>query len=55
VLPAQPANQAQRYLGDWLSGLACITQDNAGHGAGREITPEQNERLGQVLTAFTAR
>jgi hypothetical protein len=55
VLPPQPANQAQRYLGDWLSGLAYITQDNAGHGAGREITPEQNERLGQVLTAFTAR
>ncbi|NUU33693.1 putative virulence factor [Pseudomonas sp. C2B4] len=55
VLPAQPSNQAQRYLGDWLSGLAYITQDNAGHGAGREITPEQNERLGQVLTAFTAR
>ena len=55
VLPPQPANQAQRYLGDWLSGLAYITQDNAGHGAGREITPEQNERLGHVLTAFTAR
>lgn len=55
VLPAQPANQAQRYLGDWLSGLAYITQDNAGHGAGREITPEQNERLGKVLTAFAAR
>jgi hypothetical protein len=55
VLPPQPANQAQRYLGDWLSSLAYITQDNAGHGAGREITPEQNERLGQVLTAFTAR
>lgn len=55
VLPAQPANQAQRFLGDWLSGLAYITQDNAGHGAGREITPEQNERLGHVLTAFAAR
>ncbi|MGJ7513147.1 putative virulence factor [Pseudomonas baetica] len=55
VLPAQPSNQAQLYLGDWLSGLAYITQDNAGHGAGREITPEQNERLGQVLKAFAAR
>jgi hypothetical protein len=54
-LPPQPANQAQRFLGDWLSGLAYITQDNAGHGAGREITPEQNERLGHVLTAFAAR
>lgn len=55
VLPAQPSNQAQLFLGDWLSGLAYITLDNAGHGAGREITPEQNERLGQVLAAFTAR
>ncbi|AKA21637.1 putative virulence factor [Pseudomonas chlororaphis] len=55
VLPAQPANQAQLFLGDWLSGLAYITLDNAGHGAGREITPEQNEKLGRVLTAFTAR
>jgi hypothetical protein len=55
VLPAQPSNQAQLFLGDWLSGLAYITLDNAGHGAGREITPEQNERLGQVLTAFAAR
>lgn len=54
-LPAQPANQAQLFLGDWLSGLAYITLDNAGHGAGREITPEQNERLGHVLTAFAAR
>ncbi|MBX9406333.1 putative virulence factor [Pseudomonas baetica] len=54
-LPAQPSNQAQLFLGDWLSGLAYITLDNAGHGAGREITPEQNERLGQVLTAFAAR
>jgi hypothetical protein len=55
VLPAQPSNQAQLFLGDWLSGLAYITLDNAGHGAGREITPEQNERLGQVLAAFAAR
>ncbi|MGE1152873.1 putative virulence factor [Pseudomonas kitaguniensis] len=54
-LPPQPANQAQRFLGDWLSGLAYITVENAGHGAGREITIEQNERLGHVLTAFTAR
>lgn len=53
-LPEQPANQAQMFLGDWLSGLATITLANAGHGAGREISPEQNERLGRVLITFQA-
>jgi len=55
VLPPQPANQAKQFLADWLSGVALITMSNAGHGAGREITPEQNERLGHVLAAFEAR
>ena len=54
-LPAQPINQAQQFLGDWLSGVAYITMDNASHGTGSEITPEQNERLGHVLSAFEAR
>lgn len=54
-LPAQPANQAKLFLGDWLSGLAGITQDNAGHTAGREITIEQNEWLGRVLQSFQTR
>jgi hypothetical protein len=52
VLTAQPANQAKLFFGDWLSGLAALTLSNAGHSAGREITPEQNERLGLVLSAF---
>lgn len=55
TLPAQPANQAKLFFGDWLSGLAALTLGNAGHSAGREITPEQNERLGLVLTAFKAK
>lgn len=55
ILPAQPANQAQQFLGDWLSGVAYITMENAGHGSGNEITPEQNERLGHVLKMFPAR
>ncbi|MOA46974.1 putative bacterial virulence factor [compost metagenome] len=54
-LPPQPANQAQLFLGDWLSGLAWVTQENAGHSAGREITLEQNEWLGRVLQTFPAR
>jgi len=52
-LPEQPVNQAVVYLGDWLSGLCLMTQENAGHGGGREITIEQNERLGEVLEMFT--
>lgn len=54
-LPVQPVDQSRLFLGDWLSGLACITQDNAGHSAGREITIEQNEWLGRVLQSFQAR
>lgn len=52
VLATQPANQAKLFFGDWLSGLAALTLGNAGHSAGREITPEQNERLGLLLSAF---
>ncbi|HEY0288381.1 MAG TPA: putative virulence factor [Pseudomonas sp.] len=55
ILPPQPANQAKLFFGDWLSGLAALTLANAGHSAGREITSEQNERLGHVLAALKAR
>ncbi|MBT2786393.1 MULTISPECIES: putative virulence factor [unclassified Halomonas] len=54
-LPEQPVNQAMVYLGDWLSGLCLMTQENAGHSGGREITIEQNERLGEVLGLFSAK
>jgi hypothetical protein len=37
------------YIKDWLVGLATLAVDNAGHSAGREITPQQNEALGRVL------
>lgn len=32
-----------------------MTQENAGHSGGREITIEQNERLGEVLELFSAK
>lgn len=54
-LPEQPVNQAVVYLGDWLSALCLLTQENAGHSGGREITIDQNERLGEVLDMFTAK
>ncbi|MCH4812633.1 putative virulence factor [Vreelandella neptunia] len=55
LLPEQPVDQAKVYLGDWLSGLCLMTQENAGHSGGREITIEQNERLGEVLELFSAK
>ncbi|MCE8025769.1 putative virulence factor [Billgrantia aerodenitrificans] len=54
-LPDQPVNQAVVYLGDWLSGLCLMTQENAGHNDAQEITIEQNERLGNVLAMFAIR
>ncbi len=53
TLPALPAEE-QPYSGmfivDWLAGFGGLAVNNAGHSAGREITPEQNERLGEILS-----
>jgi hypothetical protein len=53
-LPAQPLEHTRNYVGDWLVALSKIAEDNAGHSAGREITPEQNEALGKVLATLHA-
>jgi len=49
VLPPKPVNFSGLYIVDWLGAFARLAVDNAGHSAGREITPEQNERLGRIL------
>lgn len=51
-LPEQPLEHTRNYIGDWLVALARIAEENAGHSAGREITPEQNEALGRVLATL---
>lgn len=51
-MAALPQNHSERYLADWMSALIRLAEDNAGHSAGREITPEQNEALGRVLARF---
>lgn len=48
-LPPKPINFSGLFIVDWLDAFARLAIDNAGHSAGREITPEQNERLGQIL------
>ncbi len=51
-LPAEVADSTVLFTDDWLSGVALNTRDNTGHRKGREITPEQNEALGHVLTVL---
>jgi len=53
-LPAQPINHTGIYLFDWLVGLSKIAMGNAGHSAGREITPEQNADLGHIIATFNS-
>lgn len=48
-LPPKPVNFSGLFILDWLDAFARLAVDNAGHSAGREISPEQNERLGQIL------
>ncbi|MDO9617516.1 MAG: putative virulence factor [Pseudomonas sp.] len=53
-LTPQPLEHSRNYVGDWLVALSKVAEDNAGHSAGREITPEQNEALGKVLATLHA-
>src|SRR5476649_1402057 len=48
-LTPQPINYTGFYIYDWLVGLQEVIKENAGHSAGREISAEQNDRLGVIL------
>jgi hypothetical protein len=48
-LPASPINYPAMYILDWFEAFRATAVGNAGHTAGRDITPDQNEKLGQVL------
>lgn len=37
------------YIVEWLEAFRELAIGNAGHSAGREINPEQNQRLGEIL------
>ena len=53
-LPEKPSHQEQRFLVDWLSGLAWLTQENAKSGSDPEITTEQRRQLAVLLNTFEA-
>jgi hypothetical protein len=54
-LPERPVNFSGLYILDWFEALRHLIIDNAGHSAGREITPEQNARLGGILGVIEGR
>lgn len=49
VLPIEEIPYPGMYVLDWLEAFRVLAIGNAGHSAGREITPEQNQRLGEIL------
>jgi hypothetical protein len=51
-LEAQPVNFSAIYITDWLQSFAALAVENAGHSAGRDITMEQNAKLGEILDYF---
>lgn len=54
TLPKQPSHQEQRFVIDWLSGVAWLTQENAKSGSDPEITTEQRRQLAVLLNTFQA-
>jgi hypothetical protein len=48
-LPPDEIAYTWAYVADWLTAFTRLAIANAGHSAGREITPEQNKRLGEIL------
>jgi Uncharacterized protein conserved in bacteria, putative virulence factor len=52
VLDDKTKSYSQFAIFDWFIAFAMLAQENVGHHAGREISQEQNARLGEVLTVF---
>ncbi|MCW5699657.1 MAG: hypothetical protein KIT00_07440, partial [Rhodospirillales bacterium] len=48
-LSAEELPYTGTYIVDWLEAFRKLAIGNAGHSAGREITPEQNQQLGEIL------
>lgn len=42
----------RQFPREWLQAFLALTRENASSNAGRLIDPEQNDRLGKILTAF---
>lgn len=54
MLSEDPAPIYADYCRDWMRAFLQLAMDNVGYEGGREITPEQNDRLGAILRAVPA-
>jgi hypothetical protein len=54
MLSEDPAPIYADYCKDWMRAFLQLAMDNVGYEGGREITPEQNDRLGAILRAVPA-
>jgi len=54
VLSEDPGAIYADYCKDWMRAFLQLAMDNVGYEGGREITAEQNERLGAILRAVPA-
>jgi hypothetical protein len=55
TLPETPINYSGLFILDWFEAFRALAIANAGHATGREITAEQNARLGAILARIDAR
>ena len=53
-LADKPTPFSALYIADWFEAFKSLAVSNAGYAAGRDISPQQNARLGQILARFAA-
>ena len=51
-LADSPVNFSGIFILDWFDAFRSLAIDNAGHTAGRDISPQQNTRLGEIIEAI---
>lgn len=49
VLAPTQVNFSAHFIVDWFEAFKDLAVANAGHAAGRDVSPDQNARLGQIL------
>jgi hypothetical protein len=54
ALTEEPASIYADYCRDWMRAFLELAMENVGYEGGREITAEQNDRLGAILRAVAA-
>lgn len=52
LLDAEELPYSGMFVLDWLDAFRSLALGNAGHSAGREITPAQNAALGEILAVI---